>query len=122
MSELTILGFTDDKCAELVRTAIEATARRCAEIADRACADEFGFPQGLPGEAILREFGLSTPESENTMPERGHSGPYADTIINLTTVSFDWRDRVRILFHGNAEVRLEIDCETPPGELRPNSS
>lgn len=35
------------------------TARRCAVIADEACRDEFGFPQGLPGEAIRRAFGLT---------------------------------------------------------------
>jgi len=45
-------------------------------------------------------------------------GKFRDSIGVRVAVKFTWPDRLRILLHGEASVRVEVDTEHRPGKIR----
>ena len=47
---------------------------------------------------------------------------FADVIYTDVDVRFGWRDRIRLLMTGRAEVRVVTQCEHKPGNVVTRSS
>ncbi len=47
---------------------------------------------------------------------------FADVIYTDVDIRFGWRDRMRLLVTGHAEVRVVTQCENKPGNVLTRSS